>query len=108
VNSYEDYSRTVLEAKFSKTSQCVLFPKTCNEILMELSSRMLEAKFLKNKISAFDFRKICAEILMSFTLVKSSQDTVEAKLSKKIFFICKAMSRYMRCSILEESPPRQC
>jgi hypothetical protein len=47
---------------------------------------------------------------MSFTLVKSSQDIVEAKLSKKNFFICKAirMSRYMRCSILEESPPRQC
>jgi hypothetical protein len=31
---------------------------------------------------------------MSFTLVKSCQETVEAKLSKKYFFICKVVTIY--------------
>jgi hypothetical protein len=54
----------------------------------ELSSRILEAKFLKSKLISFDFPKICGEILMSSTFAESSQDTVERKTLEKIKSPC--------------------
>jgi hypothetical protein len=87
LNSCEKYSRTVLEEKFWKHKNSVfLFTKICDEIFMdssgELSSRILEAKFLKSKLFHFrgEFSRHCWK--ENFRKNKISLLLISSKLSR--------------------------